>query len=163
MATFGSGYRFHVTGLCHDETGFPTNDPVQIDLNVRRLNRKLDNYRDDIVSVESFGLEDAEVGLFAFGSVARSARRAMVMARDKGIKVGLLRPRTLWPFPDQEVREMGEQVDAIVVPEMNLGQMAHEVEWAVAGRTRVTGVNRIDGEPISPLEILAKIEEVVTR
>jgi 2-oxoglutarate ferredoxin oxidoreductase subunit alpha len=163
MATFGTGYRFHVTGLCHDETGFPTNDTKQIDLNLRRLNRKLDHYLDDIIMVESFELADAEIGLFAYGSTARSARRAMAMARERGIKAGLLRPLTLWPFPATEVRAMAEQVDWIVVPEMNLGQMQHEVEWAAAGRCQVDGVHRVDGEPISPLEILGKIEEVVQR
>jgi 2-oxoglutarate ferredoxin oxidoreductase subunit alpha len=161
MATFGSGYRFHVTGLCHDETGFPTNDSIEIDKMLRRINRKMDRYRDDFVSTESFMLDDAEIGLFAYGSVARSARRAMALARDKGIKVGLLRTKTIWPFPDKEVRALGDQVRTIVVPELNLGQMAHEVEWAVAGNAAVAKVNRIDGEPISPLQILDMIEEVV--
>ncbi len=163
MASFGTGYRFHVTGLCHDETGFPTNDSGEIDTMLRRINRKVERYRDDLIQVERNGLEDAQIGLFAYGSTSRSARRAMLLAREKGIRVGMLRPLTLWPFPDREVREMGEQVDTIVVPEMNLGQMAHEVEWAVAGRTEVAKVNRIDGEPINPLAILAKIEEVVNR
>ena len=84
-----------------------------------------------------------------------------MQAREKGIKVGLFRPSVLWPFPDKEVREMGEQVRAVVVPELNLGQMAHEVEWAVAGQAAVHRVNRIDGEPISPFQILEKIEGVV--
>ena len=161
MATFGSGYRFHVTGLCHDETGFPTNDTAEIAKGMARLTRKLDRYRDEIVDVETFALEDAEVGLFAYGSVARSARRAMLMARDKGIKVGLLRPRTIWPFADREVAAMADTVKHIVVPEMNMGQLAHEVEWAVAGRVPVARVNKVDGEMISPMEILARIEEVV--
>jgi 2-oxoglutarate ferredoxin oxidoreductase subunit alpha len=161
MATFGTGYRFHVTGLCHDETGFPTNDSIEIDKMLRRINRKVDTYRDEFVSTESFQLDDAEVGLFAYGSVARSAKRAMMLAREKGIKAGLLRTTTIWPFPDKEVRAMGDQVKQIVVPELNLGQMAHEVEWAVAGKAEVSKVNRIDGEPISPLQILEKIEEVV--
>jgi 2-oxoglutarate ferredoxin oxidoreductase subunit alpha len=161
MATFGTGYRFHVTGLCHDETGFPTNDSVEIDRMIRRINRKMERYRDDFVEVEEFEVEDAEIGIFAYGSVARSAKRAMSLAREKGLKAGLLRPRTLWPFADREIRRLGERVRAIVVPEMNLGQMAHEVEWALAGRAEVARVNRIDGEPISPLQILATIEEVL--
>ena len=161
MATFGTGYRFHVTGLCHDETGFPTNDSAQIDKGLRRLNRKVERYRDDIVEVERLELDDAEVVLFAYGSTARSARRAMNLARDKGIRAGLMRPRTLWPFPDRELRELGPQVRSVVVPELNLGQMAHEVEWALAGRAEVTHINRIDGEPISPTTILEAIQEVV--
>ncbi len=161
MATFGTGYRFHVTGLCHDETGFPTNNPQEIDKLMLRINRKVERYRDEIVEVEQMEVEDAEIGLFAFGSTARSARRAMVTARERGIKVGLLRPRTLWPFPDREVRELGERVHTIIVPELNLGQMAHEVEWAVAGRAEVARVNKVNGEPISPPEVLAAIEKAV--
>jgi 2-oxoglutarate ferredoxin oxidoreductase subunit alpha len=163
MASFGSGYRFHVTGLSHDQTGFPTNNPVEIDLQVRRINRKVERYRDRLVEVERFALDDAEVALFAYGSTARSARRAVMLARDKGLKVGLLRPRTLWPFPEVEVREVGARVRAFVVAEMNLGQMAHEVEWAVSGRCPVARVNRVDGEPISPAQILGAVEEAVQR
>ena len=161
MATFGTGYRFHVTGLCHDESGFPTNDSVEIDKGLRRLNRKVERYRDDIIEVESLELDDAEIVLVAFGSTARSARRAVALAREKGIRAGLLRLLTLWPFPDRELRELGEQVRSVIVPELNLGQVAHEVEWALAGRAEVVRVNRIDGEPISPTEILESIEEVV--
>ena len=160
MATFGNGYRFHVTGLCHDETGFPTNNGVEINKLLIRLNSKLDLHRDDIKDVETVFLEDAQVGLVAYGTSARSARRALHLAREKGIRVGLLRPKVLWPFPDREVQQMAEQVKTILVPEMNLGQLAHEVEWAVNGRIKVHKVNRIDGEPINPLEILKKIEEI---
>jgi 2-oxoglutarate/2-oxoacid ferredoxin oxidoreductase subunit alpha len=161
MASFGTGYRFHVTGLCHDETGFPTNDPVEIEKQMLRINRKLERYRDDIIEVETDGDTDAEIGVFAYGSTARSAKRAMLMAQEKGIKVSFLRPRTMWPFPDRETLAMGEQVDKIIVPEMNLGQVAHEVEWAVRGQAEVVKVNKINGEPISPLEILAAIEKAV--
>ena len=126
-----------------------------------RLNRKLERYRDDIIEVETAGDEDAVVGVFAYGSTARSAKRAMLMAQEKGIKTSFLRPRTLWPFPDLETRAMGEKVRSIVVPEMNLGQIAHEVEWAVRGQAEVLKVNKINGEPISPLEILAAIEKAV--
>ncbi len=163
MASFGTGYRFHVTGLCHDETGFPTNNTDEINKMLLRINRKMERYRDDIVDVEQFELDDAEIGVFAYGSCARSARRAMNTAREKGIKVGLLRPKVLWPFPDKEVREMGKQVHTIIVPEMNLGQMAHEVEWAVAGDARVERVNLISGDPISPMMVMEKIEEVASR
>lgn len=161
MASFGTGYRFHVTGLCHDQTGFPTNDPVEIEKQMLRINRKLERYRDDIIEVETDGDADAEIGIFAYGSTARSAKRAMLMAQEKGIKVSYLRPRTMWPFPDREVLAMGEQVGKIIVPEMNLGQVAHEVEWAVGGQAEVIKVNKINGEPISPLEILAAIEKAV--
>lgn len=160
MASFGEGYRFHVTGLCHDETGFPTNDSVKIAKLLQRLNRKLEVRRDEIVQVESYSLEDAEIGIFAYGSSARSARRAVALARQQGIRVGLLRPLVIWPFPDREVLRMAEQVSHIIVPEMNLGQIAHEVEWASRFKAEVVPINRIDGEPIRPEDILTKIVEI---
>ncbi len=161
MASFGTGYRFHVTGLCHDETGFPTNNTEEIDKLLLRINRKVERYRDEIVEVESIETTDAKYGMLAYGSVARSARRAVSMAREKGIKIGMLRPRTMWPFPDREVREFANQVRSIIVPEMNLGQVAHEVEWAAAGQADVIKLNKINGDPISPREILATIEKAV--
>jgi 2-oxoglutarate ferredoxin oxidoreductase subunit alpha len=155
MATYGrDGYRFHVTGLAHDETGFPTNSPEVIDRLVRRLCDKIEQHRDDIVEVDPIQCDDAEVGVFAYGTSARSARQAVSEARAAGIRAGLLRPRTLWPFPDREVREFGERVRSIVVPEMNLGQMVHEVEWAVRGACRVVPLGRVDGQPIRPAQIL---------
>jgi 2-oxoglutarate ferredoxin oxidoreductase subunit alpha len=160
MASFGTkGYRFHVTGLAHDETGFPTNDPVQIDRLNRRLNDKIARHRDDIVDLETVGCDEAELAVFAYGSTARSARQAVVEARGKGIPVGLFRPKTLWPFPDREVRALGERVKTILVPELNLGQMAHEVEWAVNGGCRTVPLGRVDGQQIRPAQIVELIEK----
>ena len=160
MASFGSGgYRFHVTGLAHDETGFPTNNPVEIDKLNRRINAKTTLHRDDIVDFDAIHCDDAKVAVFAYGSTARSARQAVLEARDKGIPVGLFRPKTLWPFPDREVRELGERVEAIIVPEMNLGQMAHEVEWAARGGCRTVPFGRVDGQQIRPIQILELIEK----
>jgi 2-oxoglutarate ferredoxin oxidoreductase subunit alpha len=160
MAAFGrDGYRFHVTGLSHDETGFPTNDPQEIDRLNRRLHTKIEQHRDAIVDVEQLGCEDAEIAVFAYGSVSRAARRAVDEARRKGIPVGLLRPRTLWPFPEREVRALAERVATIIVPEMNLGQMAHEVEWAVRGQCSVVPFGRVDGQPIRPTQILSLVEQ----
>lgn len=160
MANFGEGYRYHVTGLCHDETGFPTNDPEEIDRLLRRLDRKIENHRHEIMDVKTDLLEDAEVCVFAYGSTARSARRAIQLAREEGVKVGLMRPTVLWPFPEERVRAIGDQVSHIIVPEMNLGQMAHEVEWATRRNAEIVKINRIDGEPIAPQQILDKILEV---
>ncbi|NIM20594.1 MAG: 2-oxoacid:acceptor oxidoreductase subunit alpha [Candidatus Latescibacteria bacterium] len=162
MVSFGEGYRYHVTGLCHDETGFPTNDPVEIDRLLRRLNGKIEVHRDEIIDVKEDFLDDAKIGIFAYGSTARSARRAMLLAREKGIKVGMLRPTVLWPFPEKFVRPMGETCSHVIVPEMNLGQMAHEVEWATCRNAEVVKINRVDGEPISPQQILDKILEVAS-
>ena len=160
MISFGEGIRFHVTGLCHDETGFPTNDPVKIDLLLRRLNRKIDRYRDSIIDNQRDQLEDADIAVFAYGSTSRSARWAVRRARESGIRVGLLRPIVLWPFPENDVRALAGKVSHIIVPEMNLGQMAHEVEWASRGSVDVIRINRIDGDPVRPQVILEKIKEV---
>jgi 2-oxoglutarate ferredoxin oxidoreductase subunit alpha len=159
MAAYGKdGYRFHVTGLAHDETGFPTNNPEEIEKLALRLHAKLERYRDEIVDVERVACDDAEIGIFAYGATSRSAYQAVREARAKGIKVGLLRPRTLWPFPDREVRAFAKQVKTIIVPELNLGQMAHEVEWAAAGACPIDAIMRIDGQPISPHQILEHVE-----
>jgi len=160
MAAYArDGYRFHVTGLHHDETGFPTNNPVEIEKLNLRLHRKIDAGRDEIVDVVKTECDDAEIGVFAYGATSRAANQAVREARERGVRAGLLRPRTLWPFPDREVRELAERVKAIVVPEMNLGMMAHEVEWAVAGKTKVLALTRVDGQPLSPQQILNKILE----
>lgn len=161
MANFGEGYRFHVTGLCHDKTGFPTNDPEEVDQLIRRLNRKIERYRDEISYFREYELEDAEVGILAYGSTARSARRAVHLAREKGVKVGLLEPLVLWPFPETKVYELAKQVSHIIVPEMNLGQIAHEVSCSAKGRAEVVKLSRIDGELIRPLQILELIGEVI--
>lgn len=160
LVSFGEGYRYHVTGLSHDEWGFPTNNPVEIDRLVRRLHRKIDDHLHEIIDVREERLEDAEIALFAYGSTSRSARQALMRAREKGIKVGMLRPTVLWPFPEEPVAALARRVSHIIVPEMNLGQMAHEVEWACRRSVPVVKLNRVDGEPISPQQILQEIERV---
>jgi len=160
MANFGEGYRYHVTGLVHDETGFPTNQTEKIDKMLRRLNSKLDKYMDEILQWEETETEDAEIGIVTYGSSARSSRHAQKMARELGIKVGMIRIQTLWPFPVKRIFEFGQQVRQIIVPELNLGQIAHEVEYSVKGGAPVHRVNRINGEPIHPDEILNKIKEI---
>jgi 2-oxoglutarate/2-oxoacid ferredoxin oxidoreductase subunit alpha len=157
MANFGEGYRYHVTGLSHDETGFPTNNPREIERLILRLNRKIERNVRDIGEVKSDFLDDAEIAVFAYGSTSRSARRAIQMAREKGIKAGMLRPLVLWPFPEEEVRTLADRVSHIIVPELNLGQIAHEVEWASCRKPRIVRLNRVDGEPISPQQIFDSI------
>lgn len=163
MISFGQGRRFHVTGLVHDQSGFPTNEPAKVDELLRRLDRKITRYSDEIIQVERQFEEEAEVGVIAYGSPARSAKQAVKMARDEGIAVSFLALLTMWPFPANHVKKMGEQVSHIVVPELNLGQIAHEVEWAVEGKSRVHRVSRIDGEPINPHQVLERVREVATR
>ncbi len=161
MANFGDGYRYHVTGLVHDQTGFPTNNTQEIDAMLTRLNSKIDKYMDEILDYEETQMEDAEIGIVTFGSSARSSRNALIKAREAGIKVGMLRIKTLWPFPVERIAKFAEQVSDIIVPELNLGQIAHEVEHAAAGKAKVHKVNKITGDPINPLEILEKIKECV--
>jgi 2-oxoglutarate ferredoxin oxidoreductase subunit alpha len=159
MADFGTGYRYHVTGLVHDQRGLPKDGPGVVDALLRRLLRKLELAREDIDRFELTGTDDAEVLLVAYGAVARSARAALREARAAGRKVGLFRPLTLWPFPESHLEKLSRDRRAIVVAEMNAGQIALEVERAVRGQCPVYRVNRIDGEPIAPAEILRGIKE----
>ncbi len=161
MANFGEGYRYHVTGLVHDQTGFPTNKTDQINAFLMRLNTKLDRYRDDIVQVERTDLDDARVAVITFGSSARSARQAVRAARAEELPVGMLRIQTLWPFPTEEIRALRGQITHAIVPELNLGQVAHEVEHALGCDVDVVRINRISGDPIPPDEILETIRKVV--
>jgi len=161
MANFGEGYRYHVTGLVHDETGFPTSRTEQINAFLMRLNTKLEKYRDEIVAVERTDLDDARVALITYGSSARSARQALRSAREENLPVGMLRIQTMWPFPTEEIRALRDQVTHVIVPELNLGQVAHEVEHALGCDAEVVRVNRISGDPIPPDEILETIRKVV--
>jgi 2-oxoglutarate ferredoxin oxidoreductase subunit alpha len=158
MANFGEGYRYHVTGLVHDETGFPTNKTEEIDKMLGRLNSKLLKYQDEIIHYEETMTEDAEIGIISYGSSSRSAKTALKMARDAGIKVGMIRLQTIWPFPVKRLNEFGKQVSKLIVPELNLGQIAHEVEHAVQSFDKVVKVNKINGEPIHPNEIFEKLK-----
>jgi len=157
MANFGEGYRYHITGLAHDESGFPTNNPDKVEEQMRRLNRKIERYRDEIVEVEQFQTDDVQVLVIAYGATARSAKKAVLMAREAGIKAGLLKLKTIWPFPEKEILAVLSSVQTIVVPELNLGQIAHEVEWAIGRSRPVMRVNRVNGEPITPREIYSAI------
>jgi 2-oxoglutarate ferredoxin oxidoreductase subunit alpha len=158
MADFGGGYRFHVTGLAHDERGYPTQDAAEVARLQDRLHAKLERGREEVVSFEGVGLEDADTVVVAFGISARAARRALAMARARGQRVGLFRPRTLWPFPDRELARVAERCRRMVVAEMNMGQMLGEVERCVAGRVPVEACLRADGQPMAPDDVLARLE-----
>jgi len=161
MANFGEGYRYHFTGLVHNEKGFPTNNPQEIDSFLRRLNNKIKDHKKDILLTERYFLDDAEVALVAYGSVARAAKKTVKLAREKGIKLGLLKLLTIWPFASEEISELARQVNLIVVPEMNLGQIVLEVERVSQGKCQVESFGRVDGELINPMEILKKIQEEI--
>ncbi len=157
MPAFGDGYRFHVTGLTHDERGFPTTDPGQAGALITRIHDKITNHQEEITEIETFMLDDAEIAIFAYGFVGRSAHEAVLRAREAGIRVGMIRPLTLWPFPYHQVGEVAAQVDTLLVAEMNLGQLIGEVERAAAGRSEIVGHLRADGEPITPTDLVAAI------
>lgn len=159
MANFGEGYRYHITGLIHNEKGLPTANPQEIDAFIRRLHNKILKNIKDIIINKKYSLDDAKIALIAYGSVARAAERTVKLAREEGLKVGLLKLLTIWPFCFEEVNRLAQKVDLIIVPEMNLGQMVLEVERASQGKCRVVPYGRVDGELINPIEILRKIRE----
>ncbi|MGW8285423.1 MAG: 2-oxoacid:acceptor oxidoreductase subunit alpha [Candidatus Deferrimicrobiaceae bacterium] len=160
MANFFEGYRYHVTGLNHGPDGFPVNASPRIHTDEMRLMRKVEANRKDIIRYEEFLTEDADVVVFGYGISGRSARTAVESARAEGVKAGLFRPLTIWPFPEEEVSAIASRVKSIVVPELSLGQIIFEVERCAKGRCRVEGIYRVDGDPITPAQILEKVKEV---
>jgi 2-oxoglutarate ferredoxin oxidoreductase subunit alpha len=157
LAPFGEGYRYHITGLLHDSRGFPTERLDEIQPWVERVFRKLDRNLDEIALWQQDGVEDARVLVVAYGSTARSAQQALKIARARyGRKVGLLRLKTLWPFPEDLVERLAEEAQRVIVAEMNLGQIALEVE-RVVGRKKVVRVGRADGRIVTPDQIVDAI------
>jgi len=173
MPLFGEGYRYHVTGLHHDERGYPIHEGPVADELLRRLHRKLDRRASDLIRVEWVGPDyrgpnppeasgggEAPTVVVAYGSTARSAEAACRAAREAGRNALLLRLITVWPFPDQAVDQAVELAGGegeILVAEMNLGQVSREVERVARGRCRVRHYGRVDGELITPAEITAGI------
>ena len=158
MALAGEGYRFHVTGLTHDERGYPVMTATAQDKLVRRLVDKIRMNRNDIIRYEEVGIEDAEVIVCAYGITSRVARRAVQQARDAGSRAGLLRLITIWPFAEDRIRELAQQAQAFVVPEINYGQIVLEVERCAGGKKTVL-VPHMGGGMHLPLTILEAIRE----
>ena len=163
LASFGEGYRFHVTGLTHDAHGFPTNKAGEAGEMMDRLRKKITYNIRDLVQIESHQMDDAKIAIFAAGITARSAKAAIAMARAEGIKVGLLRPLTIWPFPDEAVRKMLRDVDTVIVPELNQGQLIHEIRRLTKDKSEsdVLSIRKVTGDLITPNEILRKIKEAI--
>jgi 2-oxoglutarate ferredoxin oxidoreductase subunit alpha len=157
MPRAGEGYNIHVTGLTHDERGYPATDAMVHDRLVRRLNRKIQVHAKDITRVEEMYTDDAEVVVVTFGCTSRSAKRAVSIARERGIKAGLFRLITVWPFPQGRLRELANRVRRFVVAEMNLGQMAREVERHI--RRPAVWVTHAGGAMIPPETILRSVIE----
>jgi 2-oxoglutarate ferredoxin oxidoreductase subunit alpha len=161
MAAFGSGHRYHVTGLFHDETGFPSNSTKNAGFMLDRMMNKVENNLDDIIEYEEYMLDDAEVCILSYGSSARAAKTAIAQLREEGIKAGLFRAITIWPFAEKRVKALAEQFDNIVVAELNLGQYVYEVDRVVQGAAKVSHVGKANGEVLTPAEIAAKVKEVM--
>jgi 2-oxoglutarate ferredoxin oxidoreductase subunit alpha len=156
LVSFGKGFRYHITGLMHDRAGFPTYRRDEITSWWQRVQAKINDHLDQLVLYDADGVEDARTLVIAYGCTARSAAHAVKEARARRHKVGLVTLKTLWPFHDLLIERLASEAHRVVVPELNLGQLALEVE-RVLGRQKVTRVNRVDGDLIEPPQILAAI------
>ena len=159
MAPFGCGQRYNITGLIHDESGFPTNSTEEAEKLMTRLMHKIsDNYK-DIVRFETVNMDDADVAIVCYGGTMRAALTAMEEARAGGVRCGIFRPVTIWPFPERELTAALGGLKKIVVAEHNYGQIVLEVERLVRGACPVDFVGKWNGTVITPQEILQKVEE----
>ncbi len=161
VADFGQGYHIHVTGLIHDETGFPIGSPKITAEAIDRLHQKIERVREEITHTEEFFMEDAEYAVIAFGGTARTAYEAVKNARARGQKVGMLRLMTIWPFADKAVLALAEKVKGILVAELNYGQVVHEVERAVQGRCPVQLCAKYNMEIFETCEIEDGIDRLI--
>ncbi len=159
LAPFGSGYRYNITGLFHDETGFPTNNTALAGQQLDRMMRKIEDNFDEINIYEEFMLDDAEDVFISFGGMVRSAKEAVSELRAMGHRVGLFIPKTVWPFPQKQVRELCKN-HRVTVIEMNLGQMLQEVRLSAEDKSNIFGIHKANGEVITPSEIVEKYLEV---
>jgi len=160
MSAFGDGYRYHVTGLVHDERGYPTTRPDEVGPFIRRLFHKISRDINKLQWGDEYYTEDSTVNIIAYGSVARAALRAVKEARAEGMKVGLLKLQILFPFIRRRVTGLLERSNTVLVPEMNMGQISREVKRVNQGKCRVETLNIVTYEPISPQQILQKIKEI---
>jgi 2-oxoglutarate ferredoxin oxidoreductase subunit alpha len=163
MAVAGEGYRIHVTGLTHDERGYPGMNAQTQEWNVERLINKIRMHRGDILQVEEQHLEDAEVIVVSYGISARTSLWPIELARQEGIRVGYLRLVTVWPFPEERIRELAKGIRAFVVPEINMGQIVREVERCAAGQAHVFSASRPGGDILEPEHVLDVIRKASGR
>jgi 2-oxoglutarate ferredoxin oxidoreductase subunit alpha len=160
MVKAGDGYRIHVTGLTHDRRGYPIIDAPTQDWMVRHLINKIEKNKDKIIETEETWLDDAEICVVSYGISARVSHRAMELAREAGIKVGMLRLVTAWPFCEDKIRELAARLKAFVVVEINFGQMALEVERCACGKAPTRLVPHAGGDIHDPEDVLDAIKEV---
>ena len=160
MTKAGEGYRIHVTGLTHDERGYPAMNSATQDKLVRRLIRKIRDHADELVDLKEDYLDDAEIVVVSYGITSRIAKTAVDDARARGRKVGHLRLRIVWPFPARRIRELCGSAKVFLMPELNMGQMVLELERAVGGTAKVIGLPHAGGSVHEPEAIVAQIMEV---
>jgi 2-oxoglutarate ferredoxin oxidoreductase subunit alpha len=159
MVKAGEGYQIHVTGLTHDERGYPSMTVDTQTKLVTRLVNKLRVNADSIVDYREDGVEGADIVVVTYGITSRTAIPAIEQARKEGMRIGHLRLVTAWPFPEKRIRELASKVKAFVVPELNLGQMVYEVERVAGGKASITHVPHAGGTVHDPKEIYAAIRE----
>ena len=159
MVKAGEGFRIHVTGLTHDERGYPAMNPEANQWNVSKIMDKINANRKEIIQVEKSKLRGAQVVVVSYGISARTSLWPIEQARKEGIKVGYLRLVTVWPFPDEMISKLAEKVEAFIVPEINMGQISREVERCTQGKARVIGVNKAGGDILDPESVLQAIRE----
>lgn len=160
LASYGSDYIVRISGTTHDEAGYPNLKPENADKFIRHYTDKIEKNKKDIVIFRKYNMKDAEYAIITFGGTTRSALEAMEMLRAERKKVGILQLVTLWPFADEEVLEVCNQVKAVIVPELNLGQLIGEVKKYNPKNIPIVGVNKVNSLSINPIEIIHKILEV---
>jgi 2-oxoglutarate ferredoxin oxidoreductase subunit alpha len=160
MAAFGKGQHYNITGLFHDERGYPSTNPEICEKLMRRVIDKVELDKDNIMTWEEIDTDDAEIVVISYGGLAACAEAAVADARAKGIKAGLFRPITIWPFPGEKVLALSKKAKQIIVCELNGGQLLLEIERVVKGNCPIDFMGRLNGSVIEPDEILARIEEV---
>jgi len=154
-----TGYRYHFTGLHHDKNGFPTEEIETCRKLIERLFHKVEAHQDEIDSYEEYMLDDADIMIIAYGSVALSAKETIRHLRAEGIKAGLFRPITLWPSPVEAIKKHTDRIKNVLCVELNIGQYHSEIQRA-AGRLDIDGLFKVNGRPISPYEIVNKVKEL---
>jgi 2-oxoglutarate ferredoxin oxidoreductase subunit alpha len=161
MASYGEGYRFNVTGLTHDTMGFSTNRADEIFPKLDKLRNKIMDYTDEIVKIRTEMMDDAEIAFIAYGSVARAALQAASLARQAGVKVGVIQLYTIWPFPDKQIQELTERCHSVIVGELNMGQIVTEIDRVLPRDKNIHTVQRYDGDILTPMQLLEKLQEVL--
>ncbi|MGD9140986.1 MAG: 2-oxoacid:acceptor oxidoreductase subunit alpha [bacterium] len=161
MVKAGDGYNIHVTGLTHDERGYPVINAEAQDVMVRHLMDKINNNRDKIIETQEIDIEGADAVIVSYGISSRTCYRALDMAREAGLKVGMYRLVTVWPFPERQIRELAKKVKSLVMVELNFGQVYYEVERCACGNARTYLVPHAGGDIHDPADILAVLKEAV--